>query len=127
MSHLLWHARELDALIPTVHIAVVEKFPHTVMDMIAQIVMESIMYEGRAQDELNYACVEMFMNELGTECETSYKRLANLLNRFGSDVFHKLRALKAYQNGYLYYQFHDWLGKDMVLRRLNVESLNLNL
>lgn len=124
---LLKQARELDHLLHHVPVSMIEKFTSPLMEMIATVVMESIMYEKRARDELNYACVELFMNELGSECENSYKRLAGLLNRFGEDVFTKLQYLKAYQNGYLYYQFHDWSGYDLVLRHLNVESLNPNL
>lgn len=127
LLNLLKQAKELDHLTSTVPVSIIEKFTSPLMEMIATVVMESIMYEQRAQDELSFACVELFMNELGTDCERSYKRLANLLNRFGVDVFEKLQYLRAYQNGYLYYQFHDWFGNDLVLRRLNVESLNPNL
>ena len=123
LATLLWKARELESLVAGSPVMLVDKFPHTVMDMIATMVMESIHYEKQARDELNFACAELFMNQLGTECEQSYRRLANLVNRFGEDVLGKLRALRAYQNGYLYYQFHDWLGKDLVLRHLRTEHI----
>lgn len=123
LATLLWKARELESLIPDTPVMLVDKFPHTVMELVAQLVMESIHYERSARDELSFACAELFMNELGNECEESYRRLANLLNRFGEDVFMKLKTMKAYQNGYLYYQFHDWLGRDMVLRHLTRESI----
>lgn len=127
MLTLLWQARELDHLISSVPVSVIEKFTLGVKDMIATMVMESIMYEKRAQEELNYACLELVRNEIGTECEASYMRLSRLINVFGEDVLNKLKYLRAYQNGYLYYQFHDWAGNDLVLRHFNVESLNPNL
>jgi hypothetical protein len=125
MAALLWKARELDSLIATATspIMVVDKFPHTVMDMVAQIVMESIHYEKQALHELNFACVDLFHEQLGTGSESSYTRLAGLINAFGESVLHKLRAMRAYQNGYLYYQFHDWLGRDMVLRHLHTDHI----
>jgi hypothetical protein len=123
LATLLWKARDLESLIPDTPVMLVDKFPHTVMDMVAQIVMESIHYERTARDELNFACAEMFLNELGSSCEDSYRRFAGLLNRFGEEVLEKLRMMRAYQNGYLYYQFHDWLGRDMVLRHLHAEHI----
>lgn len=139
---LLKEAKELDSLVPAVqipgivtteepdeirHIRLVEKFPLSVMDMIANVIMESIMYEQHARQELNYACLDLVKEELGTECVESWKRLANLINSFGEDILSKLQCLRAYQNGYLYYQFHAWYGNDLVLSRLDVEKINPNL
>ncbi|BDD79524.1 hypothetical protein [Burkholderia phage FLC9] len=103
------------------------EFDFLMPNTIAQIVLDSIMYEQHARMELQYAALELIRNELGDAHETAYIKLARLIHSFGEDVLQKLKYLRAYQNGYLYYQFHDWYGNDLVLQRLIVDNINPNL
>jgi hypothetical protein len=103
------------------------EFDFLMPNTIAQIVLDSIMYEQHARMELQYAALELIRNELGSAHENAHIKLARLIHDFGDGIVSRLKYLRAYQNGYLYYQFHDWYGNDLVLQRLIVDNINLNL
>lgn len=85
------------------------------------------MYEKHAKVELAYSCMHLIAGHLGSSHELAHVKLARLIHDFGEEVISKLQHLRAYQNGYLYYQFHDWYGNDLVLQRLIVDNINSNL
>lgn len=58
-----------------------------------------------------------FYNEAST--------LANLLYELGSHLYAQLRVIGCYTNGYLFYQFHKWIGMDMALVRFEVDYRSL--
>ena len=103
------------------------EFDFLMPNTIAKIVLECIIYEQHAKMELQYAALELIRNHLGSAHEAAQIKLAKLIHDFGDDVFQKLKYLHAYQNGYLYYAFHDWAGSDLVLQRLIVDNINPNL
>lgn len=52
-------------------------------------------------------------------------QVANILSELGMYLYTTLRSLGCYTNGYLFYQFKDWVGYDMLLVRFepDLESL----
>lgn len=93
-------------------------------DGIAELILQALMYERRATDELVYACMGVVEDAMGSDCVEDYLKLSKLIHQLGIAVFEKLQMLRAYQNGYLFYQFHNWYGKDMVLQRLTMDHIN---
>lgn len=51
--------------------------------------------------------------------------IANYLTELGAYLFTQLRSIGAYTNGYLHYQFQDWLDYDMVLVRFEPRDVSL--
>jgi hypothetical protein len=103
------------------------EFDFLMPNTIAQIVLDCIMYEQHAKMELQYAALELIRNHLGDDHESAQIKLARLIHDFGDSILQKLKYLRAYQKGYLYYQFHDWYGNDLVLQRLIVDNINPNV
>jgi hypothetical protein len=50
-------------------------------------------------------------------------QIANLLTELGAYLFATLRSIGCYTNGYLYYQFKDWLDYDMLLVRFEPQDM----
>lgn len=103
------------------------EFDYIVPSAIAYNVLDAIMYEKHAELELQLACMDLVKRELGSMHEEAHIKLARLIHAFGASVYEKLKYLRAYQNGYLYYHFHDFIGNDLVLGRITVDNINPNL
>lgn len=107
---------------------------------IIQRVMQSIQLEHRALSQLHDDCLALVARMTGsthydmvatpqgwqrvarssdgvTPWLNESVQIANALAELGSHLYYQLRSLGMYQNGYLYYQFRQWLGLDMVLER----------
>lgn len=50
-------------------------------------------------------------------------QIANLLTELGAYLFAQLRSIGCYTNGYLYYQFKDWVDYDMLLVRFEPQDM----
>jgi hypothetical protein len=87
-------------------------------DAITDLIVKSLTYEQDALLELQYLCMEVVCQYIGTlqcpEAETISKEIYTL----GEEIFRELRDLRVYQNGYLFYQFFKTIGGDIVLIRL---------
>jgi hypothetical protein len=110
---------------------------------IVQRVLQSIQMERRAMHQLHDDCLELVSRTTGSrafdmvatpqgwlrvarsDCGevpwlNETVQIANALADLGAHLFHMLRSLGLYQQGYLRYQFKQWLGLDMVLERFEL-------
>lgn len=117
---------------------------------VIQTVMQCIQYEHRALSALHDKCLQLVGQCTGTSRydmvvspegwkKVGYSRdpdasvpwlnesvqIAGLLTELGMFLFTTLRMMGCYTNGYLFYQFKDWLGYDMVLQRFEVDTRGL--
>jgi len=99
---------------------------------IIQLILQSIMFEKDAEIRLANECMTLMKNCLGPSCFESIQEnvinsrlLTNYVNdvtsisnatyAFGCIIVNELRRIKAYRDGYLFYQFQQMLDKDIVL------------
>ena len=107
-------------------------------------IIAAIGFEKHWKNELALTCLKLTNEVLGympiDACEDDYEKLGlgqHFINRqneteqihkqlykLGSAIQHQLKLLKAYQSGYLYYSFEDFVGKDILLHRLLYESIS---
>lgn len=97
-------------------------------DSIFQTVLAALTYENDAEIELAYRCLDIVRQYLGYGYHgNDYNReiadLANAIVEFGNAIYKELRRLKAYHNGYLFYQYMQLLSKDIVLVRIEPPPL----
>lgn len=101
---------------------------------IMELIFTSIMYEKRAKEELACACAELLKNSLGPyiniedlnriripkvvdEYGGDLTMMANIIYQLGDKINDELVRMKAYRNGYLFYQFLKMIDKDIVLEK----------
>lgn len=89
-------------------------------DSIMELVMESLAYEQNAMLELSYSVLDTMREAMGSIYDADVTVASNAVMQFGDAVFKELQRIKAYHNGYLHYQFLQWLESDVILVRLVV-------
>jgi len=99
---------------------------------IIQLVFQAIMFEENAELKLAHDCMDLVKSCLGDDysCNmpatvsrsdllASYTAdvtgITNATYSFGCELLQQLKQLRAYRNGYLFYQFMKMLDKDIVL------------
>ncbi len=92
-------------------------------DQMAEYLLTPLAYESRVATELVNNSADIVMDFMGTPFEDQATELANLLNRTGEHIFNELQIAGAYQNGYLFYQYHGWCGLDLVLGRFTPQDI----
>lgn len=85
------------------------------------MILSYLHFEREAELEMGYGCLEMVDNFLGTAFADRTTDAANAMIALGTAILEQLRHIRAYQNGYLFYAFHSWCGKDLVLVRFTVD------
>lgn len=85
------------------------------------LILQSLTFEKNAELELAYNIMDELAQHMG-DCiyDEAVIRAANETVAFGNYLYEQFKALSMYRNGYLFYQFHQWLGPDLVLRRLSL-------
>lgn len=89
-------------------------------DLIIKFIMDSLINEHDGQYQLDYNCLEIFEKAIGTERETEVLQAANHIVAFGEKLYSDLRKLGVYKDGKLFYEFAEWVDKDIMLARLDV-------
>lgn len=92
-------------------------------------IFQSLMYSKNAHLELEYSCYYILNQMFGYngECihEPGVRPIIAELEKFGIELLEQLQRLNAYRNGYLFYQYMQMLGADIVLVRLVPPELNV--
>ena len=103
---------------------------------IINLIFQSIMFERDAEMELAYECMNIVKeclgpfhsgeinNSLGTTYGIDVRVITNAMYKLGSELIKQLQHLKAYNNGYLFFNFNQMLGKDIVLEKFIPPSIN---
>jgi SAM-dependent methyltransferase len=86
-------------------------------EYVLQTVIQELMFEKNAQIDLAYCCLETVQHCLGEVYEAEAQIVASAINKFGEEIFRQLRDIRAYHNGYLFYQYMRILGNDIMLIR----------
>lgn len=87
------------------------------------LILSWITYEDKAEMELSYGAAELVINFVNTDLEEDASNIANWMVHFGMFLRDELRAMQAYRNGYLLYNFCGWCGNDVILARLAPEHI----
>lgn len=82
------------------------------------LVLQSLTYEKDAELNLAYNVMDEITQHTGDVYSAEAVAAANATVRFGAALYDQFKALSMYRNGYLFYQFQQWLDRDLVLRRL---------
>lgn len=93
-------------------------------EFIFQTVIEALAFEKNAQMELNYGCLDVIRHHLGSPYMEDFDNIAEAISDFGMEMLSYLKQMKAYKNGYLFYQYMQVLGADLVLVRIVPPLLN---
>jgi len=91
---------------------------------IVDSVIQSLQFHKNALMELEFSCRMLIGQRMGMECVTDYEPIITAMATFGYALFEQLERLNAYNNGYLFYQFRQMLGADIVLMRIQPPELN---
>ena len=94
-------------------------------DQMAEYLLAPLTYESKVCEALVNNSADIVMNFMGTPFEDDAVELANMLNRTGEHIYNELVNAGAYQNGYLFYQYHGWCGLDLVLGRFTPSDVYL--
>lgn len=93
-------------------------------DHLLQLVVEALGYEKTAQMEIAYGCMDVIRQYLDVLCDEEFSVIAEALFIFGDALFAELKRVNAYRKGYLFYQYMQTLGNDIVLVKLVPPELN---
>lgn len=96
-------------------------------DEVVQFVLDAIAYERKAPTELEYACLDLMREAMGTDYMADTQRAVQAVSGFGRSLVEQLQRLRVYQNGYLFYHFHSWCGQDLVLMRFTPDAAKVAL
>lgn len=83
----------------------------------------ALAFQKDAREETAFTLLSILHDEYGPWMEAAMDNarrndLMDVLSEFSQYIQHQLQQVRAYQNGYLYYHFFDWAGRDMILSRL---------
>jgi hypothetical protein len=84
-------------------------------ELIMTLVFETMDTDANAETELQYECLNVFGDCIGSYFENDVKRVINAINVFGTEIHAELQEIGAYKNGKLNYSYKQMLGEDIVL------------
>lgn len=99
---------------------------------IIELVIQALMFRLTAHEELDYSCMEVVQKYLGCSIATPYfkssfmcdiEEIVKAIRAFGLALYDELERLDAYTNGYLFYQYLQMTGADVVLVRTQPPDL----
>ena len=91
---------------------------------VVKFILSAITYERSARTELEYDCMNLVSADLANDpaLAADITRALKDVVGFGYELVQQLRLIQAYHNGYLFYVFHSWVGGDMVLTKLHLDT-----
>lgn len=105
---------------------------------IIQLIFSSIMFEKDAELELAYECMNIVSECLGPmhhgEIQTGVgsvysldvKSITSTMYVLGCELIKQLKHLRAYHQGYLFYQFMKMIGPDIMLAKFDPPKISEN-
>ena len=96
-------------------------------DQIMEMIIGYLSYKENAKMELAIECMEIVRQALHGAFEEYAVVLGNAIEAFGEALYEQLSQHEIYQNGYLFYQFHGWAGRDIILERFSRDDLSGDL
>lgn len=92
-------------------------------DSYLRFVLPFLSNEARAEEELEYGCMEIVSDAVTREygyvtyhCQSELvlqaREGAHAIATFGRHLMQQLQAMRAYRNGELPYDFYGWCGED---------------
>lgn len=93
-------------------------------EQLMRFVLSCIAYDKDAEFSLAHDALEIAHSTTGLCWSADVDAVVTAAVNFGTAFVNQLRALHAYRNGYLPYQFGRWLGRDVVLYRIDPPDPN---
>ena len=93
-------------------------------DRLVELLVEALQFNNMHLElELAVTCTDVLRSEFGI-CEDDLEHVAHPLFDFGLGLYEIMQKLKAYQRGYMFYQFSQMLGPDVVIMRIMPPNIN---
>jgi hypothetical protein len=82
-------------------------------------IFESLQYRNKDTPmEIEYSANWFISQKMGYECIPDFLPQIDAMTEFGNYMFNELQRMQAYRNGYLFYQYRQLIGNDIVLVKL---------
>jgi len=82
--------------------------------------LNAIKQERRAKEEIEYSVMEILADYAMTDTAVSPRKMGNVFKEFGTHLLNEMIVLGAYNQGFLNWKFHEFIGNDIVMvRRVN--------
>lgn len=85
---------------------------------VLESVIQALQFDKRVEMEVRFGAMDVLRAEFGIEDRDDLAVVTDAVLGLAYDMYSELVRLGAYQNSYLFYQYHSLVGQDVVMVRI---------
>lgn len=89
---------------------------------VLESIIQSLQFDNKIEMEIMCGTMDMVRHDFNIHDREDVDVVATAVRELAEGVYGELQRLNAYQNGYLFYQYHSLEGRDIVMIRLQMDE-----
>lgn len=91
---------------------------------VVECLIQALQYDHKVQTEIMCGAMDIMRHEFNIHDREEAGLVASAMMELAEGIYNELQRIHAYQNGYLYYQYHSLDGRDVVMIRLSLPEIH---
>jgi len=92
--------------------------------VVLESLIQALQYDNKVQTEIMCGTMDVIRHDFDIQDREDIGLVASALIELAEGLYLELQRVGAYQNGYLYYQYHSFEDRDLVMARLTLPEIS---